>query len=371
MSSSNRLYFLDNLRAFVVLLVIVLHGSMTYMAFAPVWWYVLDQQNSLFFTMLVLLIDVPIMPILFFLAGYFALPSLQKRGSTQFLKDKLLRIGIPWIFGALFLAPLSAYMIYYSRQVPMDYLTFWRTDFWGELYQQSVYWFLGILFAFFVLLGLAGMLSPRLRNATQKIVLPTWKVYFAFVGLMAAGFFLATLFYPLDFWTHNYVFVFQPERVPLYIGYFVLGILAYGWAWFTGEGYKPDPVSWGVACLIFGVAYLGGRIGFGAVLPTSPALKAINAVLFNAFCFTALMAGVALFRSKVNSTGRFWRSQAENSYGIYYIHPLILYPLAYLLVGIALPLFLKWSVLILATILICWGLSALILRRVPFLRDMF
>ena len=82
MPTSNRMVFLDNLRAFVVVLVIVLHGSMSYMAYAPSWWYVLDPQNSLLFTMLVLVVDVPIMPIMFFIAGYFALPSLQKRGAS-------------------------------------------------------------------------------------------------------------------------------------------------------------------------------------------------------------------------------------------------------------------------------------------------
>jgi len=97
MPPSKRLYFLDNLRAFVIMLVIVLHASITYMAYAPVWWYVLNPQNSLFFTMLVLLIDVPIMQIMFFISGYFAMPSLQKRGSASFLKDKCIHIGIPWV----------------------------------------------------------------------------------------------------------------------------------------------------------------------------------------------------------------------------------------------------------------------------------
>ena len=95
MTNSNRLYFLDNLRVVAIILVVVLHGSMTYMAYAPTWWYVVDPNNSEIFTQLVLLIDVPIMPILFFLAGYFALPSLQKRGVKLFLKEKFVRIGIP------------------------------------------------------------------------------------------------------------------------------------------------------------------------------------------------------------------------------------------------------------------------------------
>jgi len=38
MNQSNRIYFLDNLRAFVIVLVVVLHGSMTYMAYASPWW---------------------------------------------------------------------------------------------------------------------------------------------------------------------------------------------------------------------------------------------------------------------------------------------------------------------------------------------
>ena len=87
MKNSNRLYFFDNLRACVIVLVIVLHASITYMTYAPQWWYVLDPDNSDVFAMLVLLIDVPLMPILFFLAGYFTLPSLQKRGVNLFLKE--------------------------------------------------------------------------------------------------------------------------------------------------------------------------------------------------------------------------------------------------------------------------------------------
>ena len=95
MQTPNRLYFLDNLRAFVIILVVVLHGSMTYMAYAPTGATRIDPNSSVIFTQLVLVLDVPIMPILFFLAGYFALRLLQKRGSKLFLKDKFIRIGIP------------------------------------------------------------------------------------------------------------------------------------------------------------------------------------------------------------------------------------------------------------------------------------
>lgn len=315
MPMSPRLVFLDNLRAFVVVLVIVLHGSMTYMAYAPTWWYVLDPQNSLFFTMVVLITDVPIMPIMFFIAGYFALPSLYKRGASGFAKEKFTRVGLPWIFGALFLAPLTAYMIYVSRQVPMGYLEFWATDFWGDLYQQSVYWFLGILFAMFVALALVYAASPRLRDSMPRTQQPPRNLFIIFPLLTAAGFLLIGLFFPLDTWSHVYLFVFQPLRVPFYIGYFILGLYALRHGWFRAEGYMPGASTWLSLSVVAGVAYLAMRL-FVQSSPEAPlAVQALTAVTFSAFCMSALFAGVAVFHARVNGIGRFWSSLAANSYG--------------------------------------------------------
>ena len=367
---SHRMYFLDNLRAFVVLLVVVLHGSITYMAYAPAWWYVLDPKNSELFTLLVLLVDVPIMPILFFIAGYFALPSLQKKGSRQFVKDKLVHIGVPWVFGVLFLAPLITYMIYFSRGVPMSFLEFWRTDFWGKMYQQSVYWFLGILLVMFGVLARVYEWGDRLHGP-QRMVRPTGKVFAAFIALTGAGFLIISLFFGPDAWSHNYLLVYQPVRVPLYIGYFALGIYAYQRGWFTASGYRPEIGPWGWACVLSGLAYLAYRWSVASTVDAAFPVKAGTALLFNTFCFTALIAGSAFFQHKVNGAGPVWRSLAANSYGIYYFHPLILFPLAYLIVSFEWPVFLKAVTIILLTILLAWGISALVLKRVPFLRDMF
>jgi peptidoglycan/LPS O-acetylase OafA/YrhL len=83
------------------------------------------------------------------------------------------------------------------------------------------------------------------------------------------------------------------------------------------------------------------------------------------------VAGILFFRQKVNQAGDVWRSLAANSYGIYYIHPLILYPLAYVFVGISLPLIVKAPALIALAILLSWAVSALLLKRLPVVRAMF
>ncbi len=363
-----RHHALDNLRVFIIFLVVVLHASLSYMQHAPEWWYVLDPQKSLLFTYLVLLIDVPIMLIMFFLAGYFTYPSLAKRGAGAFLKDKLVRIGVPWVFGVLVLTPPTAYLIYYSRHIPMPLWTFWRTDFWGKAFQQSVYWYLGVLLLFFTLTALAYAVNRRFASWKPAVISPTWRFFSLFVLGMSATSMLIGLAYSLDTWSHIYVLSYQPARLPLYIGYFTLGIFAHQRGWFTEQGYSPALTPWLPLCLISGLLYLGWRITPSAqnVINT-----AITFLLFNAFCFSSLMAGIALFRTHVTHEASFWRNQSRNSYGVYYLHPLILYPLALVFVPFPVSIYVKAIAITLIAYLASWGMSAAVLTRMPGLRRMF
>ena len=370
MSERPRLFFLDNLRAIVIVLVIVLHASITYMVYPPTWWYVLDPHQGLFFTWLVLLIDVPIMPALFFVAGYFALPSLGRRGAGGFVREKMVRLAIPWVLGVVFLAPLATYMTYVSRGTATNYLQFWTTDFWGPyVYQQSVYWFLGVLFAEFVLLAWVHEASPRLRASVPRVEQPRQRVFVAFVALTAAGSILVSPSFGLDDWQPVWLlFVIQPARIAFYAGYFVLGIYAERRGWFSAAGFRPDLGPWGWGCVLTGLAYLGFRMS--GTMVTVPE-RAVGSVLFSAFCLTALMAGLALFQRWIDGAGRTWRTLAANSFGVYYLHPLILYPLAYLLVSLSAPSLVKVTVLVAVTLVASLAVNAVVLKRLPGLRRMF
>jgi glucan biosynthesis protein C len=369
-SAQSRLVFLDNLRAAAIILVVVLHASITYMAFAPDWWYVLDRHRSLLFTAIVLLVDVPLMPALFFVAGYSALPSLQRRGPGGFVREKIVRIGIPWAFGTVFLAPLSAYMIYVSRHVPMGYLEFWRTDFWGPMFQQSVYWFLGVLFLFFLLVAWHWGSQPEAVRAREpRPETPGTPVFVAVVALTAGWAILEAPVAGLDDWWHlGWLLVIQPARVAFYAGYFLLGIYAERRAWFRAAAYRPELGPWGWGCVISGIVYLGYRWRGD---PTTYGQRAVAAVLFAIFCLTAVIAGIALFQMARGGTGRVSRTLASNAYGTYYVHPLILYPLAYAIRDFGAPTVVKALILVAVTLAASIATSALLLRRVPGLRRIF
>jgi surface polysaccharide O-acyltransferase-like enzyme len=365
----SRLVFIDNLRATVILLVIVLHASITYMLYAPPWWYVLDPDRGLGFTAVVLLVDVPLMPILFFAAGYFALPSLRRRGTGGFVREKLVRLGIPWVVGVVLLAPLVTYMTYVSRGIDRSYLDFWLTDFWGPMFQQSVYWFLGVLLALFVLLAWAWEANPRLAAWAPAPSRPGPWFFPAFIGLTAGGAILFSPFAGLDDWVpFGWLFVTQPARLGFYAGYLVLGLVAERRGWLTLDGYRPDVATWVAAVVATGLAYLAYRLtGNQTAVPE----RVLAAVLFSAFCLAALMAGLAVFGRWGSWTGRAWRALAANSFGIYYVHPLILYPLAWVLVGVPIPALAKATILVVATAAGSLAVSALVLRRAPGLRRVF
>lgn len=370
-SYNKRIYFIDYLRAFVIVLVIVLHASMTYMISPPEWWYVIEPKNNLVFSILVLLLDVPNMQILFFIAGFFAYDSLEKYGTFRFLKQKFMRIGLPWLFGVFFLAPISAYLTTVTRGNAKPFLEFWLFDFWGSAFQQSSYWFLGMLLLLFLLFAFIINIKASWPQMERQDVKPSWMFLIKFLTAMSLWTFLSSIFFPPDSWLSSLkVFVFQPTRLLLYFGYFGLGIYADRKGWLREKGYQPSLIQWLPISLVSASAYLafhlfwvGGNFWLQLVL---------HAVLFNLFCLSGLIASLAVFRwIFFDRPHPLWSSLSRNSFAIYYVHPLILYTAAYLMLFVNISIFIEAALLIVFTIIVSWAFSALILTRSPVLRNFF
>ncbi|SIN99135.1 acyltransferase family protein [Halodesulfovibrio marinisediminis] len=367
----NRLYFLDNLRASIIFIVVLLHVSLCYMMYAPNWWYVIDPVTSKFFTLLVVLIDVPIMPAMFFIAGYFALPSLRRHGAMEFLWQKVWRLFFPWVLGVVVLAPPTAFMIPFTRKLPVELFSFWTSTFWTEAFQHSVYWFLALLFWMFVGLTLLWKCIPALRELTRTpATAPLW-FFPAFVAASAVCFYIVLQFFPVDYWFVSYLLSFQPERVFQHILYFSLGIWAWKYGWFTDGGYRPRKRAWLPVLAITMVVYLTAKMGFTTAHAPLWKKQLVLACSFATYCIASLMGWSALFSTWVNSSGRIWRSAADNSYGIYFLHALIVYWLVYVLIPVRCSIYLKAAVVFITAMALCWFLTAVILRKAPLLRRMF
>lgn len=365
-TSKPRLYFLDNLKTFIILLMVIFHVSLGYTTWNLPWWTVNDIYKHPFFDLFGFQVDVYIMPIMFMVAGYFAAPALFHKNITSFWQSKLRRVVIPWILGVLFIAPFIAYSTPFSRMdQPPSYFSYIIHDFFGPDFQQANFWFLGILTLFFLLLTVAYQLNPTYFKTAPQVRIPSLGFFPLFVLLSAMPFFLTNLFVWSDLWfVKLYIFAFQPVRLGLYLCYFALGV--YGWhnAWFTPTGYKPKVLGWVSAMLLSMGVYVVYRIAF-TLVPDMTALHKVGyAIVFSVFSLTATLGLIAIFYHFINSDAYLWRRLSANSYTIYIIHQCVVIPLAYGVQKLQLNVFVKFFGVTITSLVLCFLIAEYIITPI-------
>ena len=366
MYAQQRLYFLDHLKWFIIWLMVVFHAAMCYMAFAPQWWYVVDSREPVFSaTVFICWADIFIMPVMFFISEYFGLQSLVRHEEKEFWRRKLWRIVLPWLFGVLFIAPPVTYLILASRSAPMDFWTFYTTLFWGPLYEQAQYWYLGALLALYVLLTLAVRLFPALRTRSAEPVRRQGRLFLAlflltFLSIGVLGSYLSP-----DLWQpFFYVLVLQPVRIPTYLIFFFLGAHAFRQRWFAAAGYTPANPLWLVGCFLFSALYLWQRFTLPALGASAQVIAWTNAFCQAAFTWTATLGLLGFFQRYLGRTTPLRTRLSETSYGVYYLHMAVLFPVVWAARSIDLGVYFKYALVCLVTLLLCdflarYGLSHL------------
>ncbi len=104
-----RLYYLDGLRGFLIILVVLLHSSRVYSPSQS--WLIYSQNNSVVIDYLMSLLSLLCMPTFFMIAGYFAVISFKHSHSNGFLSKRISRLLIPLVTIALTLNILQAYIL--------------------------------------------------------------------------------------------------------------------------------------------------------------------------------------------------------------------------------------------------------------------
>src|SRR5262249_17665344 len=106
---------IDYLRAFVVMLVVFHHSILAYayMANHAFWpaFPITDSQRWLGFDLVPGVNDLYFMSLLFLVSGVLVWPSIQRKGAATFVRDRGIRLGIPFLVVAI-LMPLAYYPSY-------------------------------------------------------------------------------------------------------------------------------------------------------------------------------------------------------------------------------------------------------------------
>lgn len=363
---TKRLYFMDNLRAAVILLVIVFHVALGYMAPAPEWWYVIDTKNSGLFNLFVLNVDVFIMPTMFFVAGYFMLPALRRQGTAAFMRAKLWRIALPWLIGVFLFAPAITYMIWYSRtDTPPPYLFYLQNMFiTPAVFNHAHYWFLGVLCWFFALTLLVRQVKPAWLEPSACPAAPTSRFFVLATIATTLGFWSLNVSFPADTWFSKlYVISFQPCRILSYAYYFAMGIYAWRQGWFNAGGYAPAWSRWAAAAALVMVVFTVFRVT--VPVPPTLTLKAVHAFLHSLFSLTMVWFLLAVFQRFVNSSAQAWQRLAAVSYIVYYIHQGIVLPIAYRIQKVDMAVGIKYLIVAVSSVILTVLAAELCRRLLP------
>lgn len=362
-----RLYFMDNAKAAVICLMIVFHAAMAYMVYAPSWWYVVDKEQMLWTDVFVVWADTFIMPVMFFVSGYFGLASLSRHSQRKFWQKKFVRIGLPWGIGAVCLAPLIAYMMVFSRHLPISFGEFYHKLFLGEAYQHAHYWYLGVLLLFYLLLALGVKVLPKLKE--QCCQAPKPYVFVAWMFLAAVGMGITNTFLPDGTWLHPlYLIVFQPTRLPIYLVTFFVGAYAWHSGWFQKKGYQPEGILWGSGFTVLSVSYILFVFVAPALLHFSVGKYiAVNALFHAGMAMLATMTIIAVMRRYyAGGTTAFWQKLAAASYPMYFVHQFFVLGMNYAVKGLAWPGICKYLLVCLLALPLTYLVSYYGLRRLPF-----
>ncbi len=127
-SASSRRHDLDALRAFAMLLGIVLHGMMSFIPGIGVIWAVEDSHASPWYGVLLSFIHGWRMPLFFLVSGFFTAMLWRKRGLRELISHRFKRIFIPMLLALFTIIPLTWVVSGYVRSQATASVTADRGD---------------------------------------------------------------------------------------------------------------------------------------------------------------------------------------------------------------------------------------------------
>jgi glucan biosynthesis protein C len=371
---TSRLFFIDHLRAALVILVVLHHVALVYGAGAPFYYVEPPFTDAFAFIVLLafaLLNQAWFMGALYLIAGYFTPGSFERKGSGSFLKGKLVRFGIPLLVWIFVLSPISAIGYW---QMPAELTGITNPLTWGTypfLLGLGVAWFLALLLIFnFGYAVWRWLTRNRTSSSTSKSSTPSYLGIGIFIVLLAAVTYLLRMIIPLgkellDFPTLGYL--------PQYLGLFIVGTVAYRRNWFRTVPGSMGMVGF-VAALVasiflFPLALSGSLFSFelsepAAFVGNRTWQSAAYALWDSIFVVGMCLAAITFFRRFFNGESSFGRFLSQQSYAVYVIHVPIVVFVGVALKGVELAPLLKFALAAVIALPICF-IFAYLIRKIP------
>lgn len=366
-ASQSRLIFADYLRAAIITLVILDHLAVIYAANIG-FYYVEPTQVGIAILLLVifqLMNQAWFMGLFFIISGYFTPSSFDRKGPKQFLKDRLVRLGIPLLIFSFVLAPLSEYIG--IPHIPVALLTTAGITLpltlqnYLSFVSPGPLWFVAMLLIFDFGYAAWRIASKNIKAQKAKgYPFPTYRTITVFILLLAAASYLIRIIVPIS----AYVLFFPSlSYLPQYISFFLVGVVAFRSDWFkkisSSMAKRVFVVAIITTLILFPISLSKGFLGNGYWQ------SATYALWDSTFAVGVSMGLIVLFRRFFDIPGKLWQFLSKHYYTVYVIHiPIIVTLAAIVLSGISIGPLLKFDLAAVIAVPLCWG-AAYLVRKIP------
>jgi len=362
--SKSRLFYIDNLRIFLISLVVLHHLIISYGAPGD-WFYVETQAGMPFMIPMAMFVasnQAFFMGMFFFVSAYFIVPSLGRKGVKPFINERLLRLGIPLLAFYFIIFPFTIYLR--DKLILGSSESFLTLMFSEQRWGFGPMWFVEALLVFTSIFLLFRSFLLKLKvefPGTRKIILSA-----LLIGTIQ---FLIRIELPVG-WSQSFT-SFQFPFFIQYIFLFILGIVAWqnkwmeqintkmAWRWFSFAQVLIF-VGFPVLFILGGAAETGTEKFMGGFTWQCFAYAAWEQLLG----FSLIIGLFGIFKKRWNSQGRLASKLSASAYGVYVFHPPILIALNALFLNADIAPFLKFVILTPISLGACF-LFAWLIKMIP------
>ncbi len=337
MTASKRLYYLDNLRVALTILVIAHHVGQAY---GPTggWWPVQEAARAAVLGPFFSVNRSFFMSLFFMISGYLMVAAYDRNGPRVFVRSRLVRLGVPPLVFAAVMLPLRVYL--FQEHIAS----------WVDLLNVGHLWYVEHLLLFSLVYALWRQVRKDPVGAGQgEGPLPGYLAILAFalgVAVMSA---LVRIWSPIDRWL-NLLGFFRVAfaDVPRDLGFFIVGAVACRGRWFERYPTRAGGV-WLVVGVTAATAWYAYILALQRVFPLSRLAMGVIYPIWEALLCCGMCIGLlVLFREVFNSQGRLGKVLAENQYAAYVWHPMLITGLQAALLAVPLAPLTKFALVTLA-----------------------
>jgi glucan biosynthesis protein C len=340
-TANERRYDIDWLRVIAIALLLVYHIAIIFQPWAMFIGFIRSEELMQGLWKPMTMLNVWRIPLLFYVSGMGVYFAMRKRNVKALLFERARRIGLPYVFGILAIVPLHilVFQVYYGQRLVYSP-------------HPAHLWFLGNLVIYISILF--PLFFHLLKKGESKFKMALNRLMQSPLGPMSVS-----IFFVLE------VLLVKPQIFALYsqtLHGYANGFLAFFFGFlfvYIGQTFWSTMLKWKWLYLSLALSmYLLRLFVFEGDSPLYLMAIESNFWIFGLF-------GLSYRYLNRPSAALSYLSKAV--YPIYIIHMFVLYFGASIILPLALPIFLKFVLIVAFTLVTCLLIYEFILKRLRFL----